>query len=592
MIAARLAQVGLTLALVLVLAGSSAGAAPPRSRNVYVANNADTVSQYDVDSQGYLNPKTPATVSAGHLPSYGIAMTPDGASLYATAAGSNIVSQYDVAANGALSPKVTPATATGATPFGIAVSPGGTSAYVADIDGNVVSEYDVLPNGSLTPKPTATIAAGLGPAGVAIAPDGKSAYVTNLDGDTISQYDIGAAGVLTPKSTPAVPTADGPWGVIVSPDGRGVYVTNSGGVSQYDVDSGGALVPKTPAFVASTTPNPIGLAITPDGHSVYVAEAATPAFGQHGDLRAFDVGAGGTLSPKPTPVYPIFGDRAYGVSVTPDGKNLYVSTDKNRLWEFTIEAGGALTSKRTGTRLDTTPTGTDPVNLVARPDAGPLAAFTVPPVRAGSQARFFAGGSTDADGTIASYDWDFGDGMTGAGLQALHTFAAPGVYTVTLRVTDDTGCSSTLVFTGQTAYCPADPAAVTTQSITVRPPLPALRGLRLSPVAFRALKGTTISYRDLRAATTVFTVSRTQRGYRSRGRCLARRPAHSAGRCTRATALKGRFTHRDRAGSNRFHFNARLRGKALSPGTYLLHALPRAGADVGQRITTAFRIRP
>src|SRR5688500_5032526 len=51
--------------------------------------------------------------------------------------------------------------------------------------------------------------------------------------------------------------------------------------------------------------------------------------------------------------------------------------------------------------------------------------------------------SFDADGIIASYAWDFGDGATGAAAQPQHTYAVPGDYTVTLTVTDAAGVSVT-----------------------------------------------------------------------------------------------------------------------------------------------------
>jgi PKD repeat protein len=50
-----------------------------------------------------------------------------------------------------------------------------------------------------------------------------------------------------------------------------------------------------------------------------------------------------------------------------------------------------------------------------------------------------ASGSTDSDGTIASYAWGFGDGATGTGLTASHHYATAGTYTVTLTVADDDG---------------------------------------------------------------------------------------------------------------------------------------------------------
>lgn len=51
----------------------------------------------------------------------------------------------------------------------------------------------------------------------------------------------------------------------------------------------------------------------------------------------------------------------------------------------------------------------------------------------------FTDTSTDADGTIASRSWDFGDGATSTATNPSHTYAAAGTYTVTLTVTDDGG---------------------------------------------------------------------------------------------------------------------------------------------------------
>lgn len=51
--------------------------------------------------------------------------------------------------------------------------------------------------------------------------------------------------------------------------------------------------------------------------------------------------------------------------------------------------------------------------------------------------------SSDPEGAIASYNWSFGDGTTGTGATASHTYALPGTYTVMLSVTDAGGKSST-----------------------------------------------------------------------------------------------------------------------------------------------------
>jgi PKD repeat protein len=55
------------------------------------------------------------------------------------------------------------------------------------------------------------------------------------------------------------------------------------------------------------------------------------------------------------------------------------------------------------------------------------------------------GGSTDPDGTIVGYHWDFGDGTTASGPTARHTFTSPGRWIVSLTVTDDQGASHVAV---------------------------------------------------------------------------------------------------------------------------------------------------
>jgi PKD repeat protein len=56
-----------------------------------------------------------------------------------------------------------------------------------------------------------------------------------------------------------------------------------------------------------------------------------------------------------------------------------------------------------------------------------------------------ASASDDVDGTIVSYEWNFGDGSpAGSGVTASHTYATAGTYTVSLTVTDDDGAEHTV----------------------------------------------------------------------------------------------------------------------------------------------------
>ncbi len=53
-------------------------------------------------------------------------------------------------------------------------------------------------------------------------------------------------------------------------------------------------------------------------------------------------------------------------------------------------------------------------------------------------------GSSDTDGTIAGYSWNYGDNTTlGTGATPTHTYTNAGTYTVTLTVTDDKGATDT-----------------------------------------------------------------------------------------------------------------------------------------------------
>ena len=57
---------------------------------------------------------------------------------------------------------------------------------------------------------------------------------------------------------------------------------------------------------------------------------------------------------------------------------------------------------------------------------------------------FDGSGSADPDGSVASYDWSFGDGATSSDASVTHTYDAAGDYTVTLTVTDDQGASASV----------------------------------------------------------------------------------------------------------------------------------------------------
>src|SRR5262249_48294217 len=69
---------------------------------------------------------------------------------------------------------------------------------------------------------------------------------------------------------------------------------------------------------------------------------------------------------------------------------------------------------------------------------------------------FDGSNSSDSDGTIAGYSWNFGDGNTALGQTISHTYAAGGYRTVTLTVTDNDGATGVQ---SQTVFANSPPAA-------------------------------------------------------------------------------------------------------------------------------------
>jgi PKD repeat protein len=92
-------------------------------------------------------------------------------------------------------------------------------------------------------------------------------------------------------------------------------------------------------------------------------------------------------------------------------------------------------------------------------NASPTALFTFSCVDL--TCAFDASASSDPDGTIAAWDWSFGDGGTDSGTTVQYVYAVAGTFTVTLTVTDDLGAT-----------------AAVTQAVTVTDPV-----VNLPPVA-------------------------------------------------------------------------------------------------------------
>lgn len=170
------------------------------------------------------------------------------------------------------------------------------------------------------------------------------------------------------------------------------------------IDPAPPVVPEPPAVdpVAAFTTDPSGLSVAVDASSSSDEDGRVVGY-------AWDFGDGGRgTGQRASHEYAEAGTYTIALTVTDDS-----GATNTRTAEVTVSAA----------------------------NVDPVAAFTSSP--AGLAVVFDASSSSDADGTISTYSWDFGDGESDTGKKKEHVYATAGTYRVTLTVTDDRGATST-----------------------------------------------------------------------------------------------------------------------------------------------------
>ncbi|AQZ63865.1 unnamed protein product [[Actinomadura] parvosata subsp. kistnae] len=472
-------------------AGAAARSAVAGERAVYVTNSESTsISRFVVDVATGRPVLTGDPVAAGPGVRQ-MAFTPDARLAYAANAGEDgpgTISAYTVGPRGLLTPLPGAdgtVTTGGDTPLGIVVTPDGRFLYVAHVFSKSVTGFAIAPDGRLTPLPSSPTATSVAnPRGLAVTPDGRFLYVGHGDPGpdrldsvgALSTFAIKADGTLTEVRQP-IRLGRFCGAMTITPDGRRLYLTcsDTSQVYGFAIGSDGtpAALPRSPYDVPTF---PEGIVSAPDGRFVYVASPAPGAGGTppgDGAVSGFSVGADGALTQvKGSPLPAGFGP--VGITTLPDGRFLYASTD---LPGVTEGPNGGLSAFGLGPAGTMRPLpgspfatgGSEPAygSAAVLPDQGPRAAFTAR--RDGRSVVFDASASADPDGRVTRYRWDFGDGttLTTTGARTTHRYPRAGTFRAILAVTDNEGCSTTMISTGQAVLCNGTPAATTFQVVTV-----------------------------------------------------------------------------------------------------------------------------
>jgi parallel beta-helix repeat protein len=177
--------------------------------------------------------------------------------------------------------------------------------------------------------------------------------------------------------------------------------------------------PPTAAFTATPSSTPGSLQVAVDGTASSDSDGTVASY-------AWDFGDGGSAtSATASHTYASAGTYMITLTVTDDQGATGTTTHQATVPAVAAGGGGGQSPP--------------PAN---QPPHGAVS-VTPPSVSGTLQVNVSAAGSSDSDGTIASYAWNFGDGGTATGATASHTYLAAGAYTITLTVTDNSGAAAT-----------------------------------------------------------------------------------------------------------------------------------------------------
>ena len=292
------AALTLPLAAGLRLAAVAPAAADGgRAGAVYTLTNSpagNAVAVFDRAADGTLNATgTVATGGKGTgtgLGSQGaLAMSRDGAWLYAVNPGSDTVAALRVTDRGLNGPSAVPSSG-GQRP--ISLTAYGSLLYVLNEASGTLAGFVVGSQGALTPLPNSITAlpggAPAGPAQVSFTPDGNALLVTQKAANALVSYAVGGDGRLGAPSMLASSGAT-PFGFAFAGSSIAVVSEASGGASSYEVRRSGG-VHAVSRSVPDRQRAACWVATSENGRLAYVANAGS------GSISAYKVDERGQLA--------------------------------------------------------------------------------------------------------------------------------------------------------------------------------------------------------------------------------------------------------------------------------------------------------
>jgi YVTN family beta-propeller protein len=221
---------------------------------------------------------------------YGVAVARNGIT-YLALIGSHVLLRGDLASRNFTEP-----VSVGDTPPHVVLNPAGTRAYATLQNGQAVVMVDAANNTLMATLPLSSDGFNL-----AVSPSGERVYVTTAGGDL---YVLDATSYTIIATLNVGRAANG---LAFSPDGCTVYVSSRDAATVTAISTSSNTITRTYALSGM----PQRVAVAPDGLWMYVANEHSGL-----DIVNLETGVASSVS---------FGTAGYGVGLTPDGEQLYVS---------------------------------------------------------------------------------------------------------------------------------------------------------------------------------------------------------------------------------------------------------------------------